>query len=124
MFEISTRVILDAQGGVKFIVSSKKDITDEKMSRAVRNLAEEDGKSSELRYRRLFESAKDGILILDADSGQIVDVNPYLLELLGLCREDLLGRELSELDQFKDIVASRLDVPELQRGTRATKIFR
>lgn len=39
---------------------------------------------SELRYRRLFETAQDGILILDADSGKIIDVNPFLLDLARL----------------------------------------
>ena len=37
---------------------------------------------SELRYRRLFETAQDGILILDANSGEIMDVNPFLIDLL------------------------------------------
>jgi PAS domain-containing protein len=38
-------------------------------------------RDSEKRYRRLFESAKEGILILDADTGKVVDVNPFLLQL-------------------------------------------
>jgi len=42
--------------------------------------------ASEIRYRRLFESAKDGILILDAETGKTIDVNPFLIELLGACR--------------------------------------
>ena len=71
--------------------------------------------SSELRYRRLFESAKDGILILDADSGQIIDVNPYLIEMLGFSKEELDGKELWEIGAFKDIVASKLAFNELQR---------
>jgi len=36
-------------------------------------------KISELRYSRLFEAAQDGILILDAQTGAITDVNPFLL---------------------------------------------
>ena len=45
-------------------------------------------KDSELRYRRLFEAAQDGILILDADTGMIEDVNRYLMRLVGYsCRE-------------------------------------
>ncbi len=40
-------------------------------------------KDSEIRYRRLFETAHDGILILDSDTGQITDVNPFLEKLLG-----------------------------------------
>ena len=40
-------------------------------------------RASELSYRRLFEAAKDGILILDVDTGRISDVNPFLIQLLG-----------------------------------------
>ena len=46
---------------------------------------------SELRYRRLFETAQDGILILDADTGQIIDVNPFLLDLLDYPFESMIG---------------------------------
>ena len=47
---------------------------------------------SESRYRRLFETARDGILLLNADTAQIEDVNPYLVELLGYSHEELLGK--------------------------------
>ena len=50
--------------------------------------------ASELRYRRLFETAKDGILILDAETGMVVDVNPFLIQLLGLSREAFLGKAI------------------------------
>ena len=63
--------------------------------------------SSELRYRRLFESAKDGILILEADTGKIIDVNPFLTELLGYRRRELVGRELWEISPFNDVVANQ-----------------
>ncbi|MCA1760262.1 MAG: PAS domain S-box protein, partial [Bacteroidales bacterium] len=46
-------------------------------------------RASEVRYRRLFESAKDGILILDAETGKIVDVNPFLTKLLGYSKQNL-----------------------------------
>jgi PAS domain S-box-containing protein len=73
--------------------------------------------SSEVRYRRLFESAKDGILILDANTGRVVDVNPYLIEMLGISKEELTGRELWEIVAFKDIIGSKLAFAELrQRG--------
>jgi PAS domain S-box-containing protein len=71
--------------------------------------------ASELRYRRLFESSKDGILILDADSGQIIDVNPFLIEMLGFSKEDFLGKELWAIGLFKDVAASRLAFAELQQ---------
>jgi PAS domain S-box-containing protein len=71
--------------------------------------------ASELRYRRLFESAKDGILILDADTGQIVDANPFLVQLTGYSHEHLLGRHLWELGLFKDIAASKDSFMTLQQ---------
>jgi PAS domain S-box-containing protein len=106
--DISTRVIRDDRGQVKYILSTKKDITN-------RKLAEEALQRSELRYRRLFESAKDGILILDKDSGQIVDVNPYLIEMLAFSKDELAGKELWQIGAFKDIVASKLAFDKLQR---------
>lgn len=64
-------------------------------------------KASELRYRRVFESAKDGILILDAATGHVVDVNPFLLALTGHSSEDFLGKELWKVGGFKHIAASK-----------------
>ena len=49
---------------------------------------------SELRYRRLFETARDGILIVDPATRQIIDVNPFLADLLGYTREEFIGKEL------------------------------
>jgi PAS domain S-box-containing protein len=105
--EISTKVIRDDQGLVKYVLSSKRDITERKM-------AEGALRSSEVRYRRLFESARDGILILDGRSGEIVDVNPYLIEMLCYSREELLGKELWEIGTFRDIAASKAAFMELQ----------
>jgi PAS domain S-box-containing protein len=62
---------------------------------------------SEKRYRRLFESAKDGILILDADTGKVVDVNPFLTRLLGYSYDNLCGKHIWEIGVFKDIAASK-----------------
>ncbi len=69
---------------------------------------------SETRYRRLFETAQDGILILDADTGQITDVNPFLQEMLGYTREGFLGKRLWEIGPFKDAPASQIAFAELQ----------
>jgi diguanylate cyclase (GGDEF)-like protein/PAS domain S-box-containing protein len=62
---------------------------------------------SELRYRRLFEAAQDGILILDAKTGAITDVNPYLIEMLGYSRAEFVEKKLWEVGAFKDIDASK-----------------
>jgi PAS domain S-box-containing protein len=72
-------------------------------------------KASEIRYRRLFETAKDGILILDADTGRITDANPFLQELLGYSHSELLGKMLWEIGPFRDIAASRGAFRKLQR---------
>ena len=77
--------------------------------------SEEKLRTSEARYRRLFEAARDGILILDADTGVVMDVNPFLVEMLGFPREGILGKELWELGFFKDIAANKANFLELQQ---------
>ena len=69
--------------------------------------AEKALQDSEKRYRRLFESAKDGILILDADTGEVVDVNPFLTRLLGYPYDTFCGKHLWEIGVFKDVAASK-----------------
>jgi PAS domain S-box-containing protein/putative nucleotidyltransferase with HDIG domain len=69
---------------------------------------------SELRYRRLFETAQDGILILDARTGMIADVNPFLIKLLGYSREELVEKKLWQVGAFKDIEASKEAFEALQ----------
>jgi diguanylate cyclase (GGDEF)-like protein/PAS domain S-box-containing protein len=69
---------------------------------------------SELRYRRLFESALDGILILNAETGRITDVNPYLVELLGYSKNEILGKELWEIGSLRNVSASKDAFLELQ----------
>jgi diguanylate cyclase (GGDEF)-like protein/PAS domain S-box-containing protein len=70
---------------------------------------------SETRYRRLFETAQDGILILDADTGQIQDVNPFLILMLGYAKEEFLGKNLWEIGAFKDIEVSKTIFLKLQK---------
>jgi PAS domain S-box-containing protein len=70
---------------------------------------------SEIRYRRLFESAKDGIIILDAESGIIVDANPFLIEMLGYPKERLLGKVIWEIGMITDIIDNKDKFLELQR---------
>ncbi len=72
--------------------------------------------TSELRYRRLFEAAQDGILILDAETGMITDVNPFLIKLLGYSREEFLEKRLWEVGAFKDIEASKDAFQALQKN--------
>jgi PAS domain S-box-containing protein len=70
---------------------------------------------SELNYRRLFETAQDGILILDADTGRVNDVNPFLIDLLGFTRGEMVGRTVGELSPFKDIVSNQAMLELLQK---------
>jgi PAS domain S-box-containing protein len=71
-------------------------------------------KNSELRYRSLFETARDGILILDAETGSIIDVNPYLIDMLGYSREELVEKKLWEVAAFRAVEASRHPFQTLQ----------
>ena len=68
----------------------------------------------EKRYHRLFESAKDGILILNAENGMITDVNPFLTELLGYSREEFLEKKIWDLSAFKNIAYAKRLYKQLQ----------
>jgi len=71
-------------------------------------------KTSEAQYRRLFETAKDGILILDANTLKIIDANPFMIELLGYSHDEFLGKELWEIGLFGDKQASQAAYQQLQ----------
>jgi PAS domain S-box-containing protein len=76
---------------------------------------EQSFRASELSYRRLFEAARDGILILEADTGRISDVNPFLVELLGFSRNEMVGKTVGELSPFKDIEPNKVMLERLQK---------
>jgi PAS domain S-box-containing protein len=71
--------------------------------------------ASEISYRRLFEAAKDGILILDADTGRINDANPFLIRLLGFSHSEMIGKTVGELSPFKDVVSNQAMLERLQQ---------
>lgn len=70
---------------------------------------------SEARYRRLFETAQDAILILDGESGRIVDANPFVIGLLGYPLEELIGMHLWQIGLFRDIEESKAAFEQLRR---------
>jgi PAS domain S-box-containing protein len=80
-----------------------------------KNLGEDQLRASELSYRRLFEAAKDGILILDISTGRITDVNPFLVELLNFPRSEMVGKTVGELSPFKDILSNEIMLERLQQ---------
>ena len=89
-------------------------MTNETDQVAAGRAAWEDLHVSEIRYRRLFEFARDGILILDAASRRITDVNPFMVELMGYSRDEFLGKELWEIGLFRDKDESQIAFRELQ----------
>jgi PAS domain S-box-containing protein len=70
---------------------------------------------SETRYRRLFEAAQDGILILNAETGMINDVNPFLIKLLGYSRKQFIEKAIWEIGFFRDVIANEDKFFELQQ---------
>jgi len=98
-----------------YLANSKKVIQCNIRNISERKRAEEALRVSEERYRRLFETAQDGILLLDAESGAITDVNPFLAKMLGYAPEELIGKRLWEVSVFTDRAASKSAFNELQQ---------
>jgi PAS domain S-box-containing protein len=71
--------------------------------------------ATELTYRQVFEAARDGILIMDAETGRIRDVNPFLLELLGFSYSEMVGKTLAELGPFRDIGSNEAMIDRIRR---------
>jgi PAS domain S-box-containing protein len=95
-------------GDCNVIQCNVRDITERKHA--------EDGlRASELSYRRLFEAAKDGILILDVDTGRINDVNRFLVKLLGFSHSEMVGKTVGELSPFRDIESNKVMLERLQK---------
>jgi PAS domain S-box-containing protein len=104
----SAAPILDAAGRITGVVLVFHDITN-------RRKAEHELEISEIRYRRLFESAHDGILILDAATAKVLEVNRFMIDLLGYSREHFMGQELWEIGVFKDAECSKAAMATLQK---------
>lgn len=81
-----------------------------------RRHAQEGMRVSEIRYRRLFEAAHDGVLIIQPDTSKIIDANPFMTRLLGYPREQLIGKELFEIGLLEDEEASRKMFGKLKRN--------
>jgi len=75
-------------------------------------------RASEVRYRRLFETAQDGIVVLDAMTGRVVDANPFMKDLLGYSQEEIVGLKLWELASFKGSAASKITFTNLVQSGR------
>jgi PAS domain S-box-containing protein len=71
---------------------------------------------SEIRYRRLFEAAHDGVLLIDPGTNLIIDANPFMTRLLGYSRDQLIGKELYEIGLLKDEAASRKMFRQLKKS--------
>lgn len=94
--ELYSFPLIDSQTGkMNGIIEYARDITQ-------RRQIETELAKSEERYRRLFESSKDGILILDYETGSIIDLNPFILAMLGYSRDGLLGKKLSDIGLIAD----------------------
>lgn len=75
-------------------------------------------KSSESRYRRLFEAAHDGIMILDIKTGRIEDINPYMTKLLGIPKEVFLNRLVWDVEPFRGSIEVKDSFHKLQNENR------
>ena len=96
-----------------FVKKSEESPEQVKGSNDFENMAHQ-LETSEHRYRRLFEAAQDGILILDAATAQIVDVNPFLIKMLGYSKEEFLGKKLWEVGSFRKVEAAKEAFEKLQ----------
>ena len=98
--EMMIAPVRDSSGAITNFIAIKQDVTERKQ-------AEQALSASETHYRRLFEAAHDGILLLDPDTGAIKDVNPFLLKFLEYTAEEVLGSKLWDIGALPDVLRSQ-----------------
>ncbi len=107
-----TNMIFSDDGELEHFMGYIVDITDQK------NIEDALQKSEE-RYRRLFETAQNGILILNANSGDIIDVNPYMRDLLKYSLEDMYERKMWHIDPLKQIANDKNEFVALREESHS-----
>jgi two-component system CheB/CheR fusion protein len=80
-----------------------------------RKAAESALRESEQRFRQIFEAGREGIWILDAEDGKILEVNQFFLDLIGYQKKELLGRRPWELGVYEDPDAARRRFEHLKK---------
>ncbi len=85
----------NSEGKAEWVIGTNLDVTERQQS-------ENKVRVSEIRYRRLFEAAHDGVLLLDPNTCKITEANPFMTALLGYDQSELVGRELYEIGLLKD----------------------
>ena len=95
----ATRVLLPGETQ-RLVFLAIEDITERKRSEAAL-------RASEAQYRLIFETAREGIWLMDAESGKLLDVNPFLQDLLGYSREELVGKRPWEVGLYADAEGAR-----------------
>ncbi len=104
---LSAQPLRGDEAGPPMVLVAMEDITE-------RRRIEQAMEASEVRFRRLFETAQDGILLLEPATAEIIDANPFILAMLGYSRDETVGKRLWELGPFRDVAASRAAFRELQ----------
>jgi PAS domain S-box-containing protein len=93
-------------GTIKDILLSSTPIEPENLTHGVtftalditvRKKAEFNFRQSERKYKSLIEDAPDAIIIADAETGKLIEVNQKALELTGYCYDELIGVHQSKL---------------------------
>jgi PAS domain S-box-containing protein len=109
---LNARRIERAWGKERVILLAIEDVTERRRLEELLNESEE-------RYRRLFETASDGIVLLEKNAGHIIHVNPAAVDMLGYSEQESHGKTLQDLGVAIDMT----DFPTLMQDLRGSGIL-
>ncbi len=65
-------------------------------------------------YKRLFETSRDGLLILDADTGRVTNANSFFFQLTGHTEKEIIGKKFWNIRALKGDKRFREALSELK----------
>jgi diguanylate cyclase (GGDEF)-like protein/PAS domain S-box-containing protein len=107
----------DGKGHPLHMVTFVEDITDRRSAEEHLAAASKELQASEIRHRTVFQTSLDALAISRLSDGKVVDVNKTFLDLMGLQRDEAIGRTTVELGLWTNPSERPAIVDELRRSS-------
>ena len=101
--------LYDSDGTITGVIGVVQDITTRKVAELALLATTEELKESEEKYRNVFEAKNNPLIIVDAETRGILDLNQAASEMYGYTREEMMQMTLMDLSAEPEKTQETLD---------------